>query len=55
MNMVRLQSTGSPADLANRFEISVRTVKRLIREMRLEGTPLRYDFNKVSYIIDGSE
>jgi len=46
-----LAGTGTPADLADRFEISERTVKRSVRELRQEGWNIYYDYNRVSYVI----
>jgi predicted DNA-binding transcriptional regulator YafY len=45
-----LEGTGTPADLADRFEISERSVKRLVKELRDEGWDIYYDYNKVSYV-----
>jgi hypothetical protein len=47
-----LKSTGTPADLALRFEISERSVKRLAREIRKEGTEMRYSQASRSYVIE---
>ena len=52
IKLCRLRSTGTPAQLAAKFEISERTVKRIIRELREEGEELRYDYNSVSYIYE---
>jgi predicted DNA-binding transcriptional regulator YafY len=49
--LAKLKCTGTPAELASRFDISVRTVKRIIREMKDDGVNIRYDFNCVSYVI----
>jgi len=46
-----LEGTGTPADLAGRFEISKRTVKRYVREIKEEGRNIYYDYNRVSYVI----
>ena len=50
--LIRLQSTGTPADLADKFEISERTVKRIIKELRDEGSPVRFDHSCVSYVFE---
>jgi len=47
-----LKSTGAPADLAVRFEISERSVKRIVREIREAGTELRYSKTRRSYVTD---
>jgi len=51
IKLARLKSTGTPAELASKFEISERSVKRIIKELRIEGAILKYDYNSVSYII----
>jgi transposase len=49
--LAALKGTGTPAELAARFDISERSVKRLISEMREEGINLRYDYVRISYVI----
>ena len=49
--LARLKGTGKPADMADRFEISERSIKRIISEMRNEGINLRYDYVRISYVI----
>jgi len=51
LQLAKLKSTGTPSELAAKFEISVRTVKRLIREIRDDGVVIKYDFNCISYVI----
>lgn len=51
LQLARLKSTGPPADLADKFEISERSVKRIIREMRNEGEVLKYDYSSMSYVV----
>ncbi|MCJ7446402.1 MAG: helix-turn-helix domain-containing protein [Bacteroidales bacterium] len=51
LKLAALKSTGSPADLAVRFEISERSVKRIIREIREEGNEIRYSSARRSYVI----
>jgi DNA-binding Lrp family transcriptional regulator len=46
-----LKGTGTPAEMADRFEISERSVKRIIKEMRDEGIHLRYDYIRISYVL----
>ena len=48
----RLKSTGAPADLAYRLEISERSVKRFVKEIRDEGTDIRYCQVRRSYVTD---
>ena len=50
LRLVRLKCTGTPAQLAIRLEISERSVKRLVREMKRDGLVLRYDHDRISYI-----
>jgi len=52
LRLASLKCTGTPADLAAKFEISERSVKRLIKEMREEGNLLRFDYARISYVID---
>jgi predicted DNA-binding transcriptional regulator YafY len=54
LKLIKLQSTGTPAQLADKFEISERTVKRIISELRDEGTAVRYDHSCVSYIFENN-
>jgi hypothetical protein len=51
-NLARLKGTGPPADLALRLEISERSVKRFVREIRDEGTDIRYCQIRMSYVTD---
>ena len=50
LKLAALRCTGSPADLALRFELSERHVKRIIKEMRDGGTDIRYSQPRRSYI-----
>lgn len=52
IKLAALKSTGAPADLALRFEISERSVKRIVREIREEGTDLHYSLSRRSYVTD---
>lgn len=52
IKLCRLRSTGTPAQLAVKFEISERTVKRIIKELREDGEELRYDYGSVSYVYE---
>jgi len=51
LQLCRLKAAGKPADLAQRFEISERTVKRHIRELRQEGYQLVFDYYLMSYVL----
>jgi hypothetical protein len=50
--LATLRSTGTPADLALRFNIGERSVKRLVKEMRDDGIDIRYSQSMVSYVTD---
>jgi transcription initiation factor IIE alpha subunit len=52
LKLVILKSTGSPADLAIRFEISERSVKRIVKEIRDAGTQIRYSQSRRSYVTE---
>jgi biotin operon repressor len=52
LKLAMLKSTGAPADLAIRFEISERSVKRIVREIREAGTEIRYSKARRSYVTD---
>jgi hypothetical protein len=52
LKLASLRSTGAPADLALRFDVSERSIKRLIKEMRDEGMDIRYSQSRRSYITD---
>jgi len=52
LKLATLKSTGAPADLALRFEISERSVKRIVKEIREEGTDIRYSQLRRSYVTD---
>jgi biotin operon repressor len=50
LKLATLKSTGAPAELALRFEISERSVKRLVKEIRDEGIQIRYSQFRRSYV-----
>ena len=50
IRLVKLKSTGTPSQLAIRLEISERSVKRIIRELKREGSVSRYDHDRMSYV-----
>jgi DNA-binding Lrp family transcriptional regulator len=51
LKLAQLRSTGTPAELAQKFEISERSVKRIIRELREEGEIVKYDYPSMSYVL----
>jgi len=55
--LIRMQSTGSPADLAWQFGISERSVKRLVSEMRDEGYDIvfRHSCNTYLFMTDSAQ
>jgi biotin operon repressor len=52
LRLAILKSTGPPADLALRFEISERSIKRMVRELRENGNDIRYCKVRGSYVTD---
>jgi hypothetical protein len=52
LKLATLRSTGPPAELAVRLEIGERSVKRLVKEMRDQGTGIRYSTSRRSYVTE---
>jgi biotin operon repressor len=52
LKLATLKSTGRPHELALRFEISERSVKRFVKELRDEGTEIKYSQIRRSYVTD---
>ncbi|MFZ2339133.1 MAG: hypothetical protein WAW07_05345 [Bacteroidales bacterium] len=52
LKLADMQSTGSPDDLAFRFSVSKRTVKRIVSEIRGEGRNIRYSPSIKSYVTE---
>jgi transposase len=52
LKLAVLKSTGAPSELAIRFEISERSVKRIVKEIREEGTDLRYSQLRRAYVTE---
>lgn len=50
LKLAVLKSTGPPAELALRLEISERSVKRFVKELRDEGAEIRYSQSRRSYV-----
>lgn len=52
LKLAMSKSTGAPAELALRFEVSVRSIKRLVKEIREDGNEIRYSRSRSSYVTD---
>jgi len=52
LKLVTLKSTVAPCELTLRFEISERSVKRIVKEIREEGVDIRYNQWRRSYVTD---
>jgi transcription initiation factor IIE alpha subunit len=52
LKLAYLKSTGSPDDLACRFGISKRSVKRIVSEIREDGQMIRYCPIRRSYVTE---
>jgi biotin operon repressor len=51
LKMAELKSTGSPSDVARKLDISERSVKRFVGELRREGKAIRFSHSIRSYVI----
>ncbi|HWW40047.1 HTH domain-containing protein [Pedobacter sp.] len=47
--LIQKRKTGTPAELANKFNVSERKVKGIIKHMRDLGCPIHYNVIKKSY------
>lgn len=52
LKLADLKSTGTPAELGLRFEISERSIKRLVMEIREEGNEISYCPVRRSYVTE---
>jgi transposase len=52
LKLATLKGTGAPSELALRFEISERSVKRIVKEIREEGTEISYSQSRRSYVTE---
>jgi DNA-binding IclR family transcriptional regulator len=50
LRLITRRSTGTPEELALKLDVSIRTVKRLIHELKEEGYYIRYSRMSRSYI-----
>ena len=51
LRMAELKSSGSPSDAARKLEISERSVKRFVGELRQEGKAIKFSHSIMSYVI----
>ena len=49
LKLAELKCTGSPAELALKFEVSARTIKRLVKEIKADGNDISYNRVRMSY------
>ncbi len=52
LRLAGLKGTGTPAELALKLEISERSVKRIVKEIREDGIYIRYNSTRESYVIE---
>ena len=52
LKLATLKSTGAPSDLADKLEVSERSIKRIVKEIRDEGTEIRYCIVRRSYVTE---
>jgi biotin operon repressor len=50
IKLAKLKCTGPPAVLATSLEISERSIKRFVKELRDEGVDIRYCHTRRSYV-----
>lgn len=51
LDLIHHSGTGSPAELAHRLNISEKTVRRMINQLRQQGYNIKYCRIKKSYIL----
>jgi biotin operon repressor len=51
LKLAELKCTGSPADLAFKFDISERSIKRIVKEIREDGNEIRFCQIRRSYVL----
>lgn len=52
LKLAALKCTGAPNELALRFEVSERSIKRIVGEIRQKGTDIRYSKIRRSYVLE---
>jgi hypothetical protein len=50
LKLALLRNTGAPPDLVKRFEVSERSIMRIVREIREDVTEIRYSQVRESYV-----
>jgi biotin operon repressor len=50
IKLADLKCTGAPSELALKLEVSERTIKRMIKEIRDEGIDISYSLARQSYV-----
>jgi biotin operon repressor len=50
LKLADLKCTGAPSELAMKLEVSERTIKRIIKEIRDEGIEISYSLARQSYV-----
>lgn len=51
--LIQRKATGSPEDLAQRFNMSKRNILRILEKMKASGFPIAYDHFRQTYFYDG--
>ncbi len=54
IKLAMLKSTGTPAEMASKFEISQRSVKRLVKEIRDDGYMISFNRLRQTYVVEKS-
>ncbi len=52
IKLAMLKSTGTPAEMASKFEISQRSVKRLVKEIRDDGYMISFNRLRQTYVVE---
>lgn len=50
--LIKLKATGSPEQLADRFSVSVGTIKNLIKIFKDRDLPIRYSRSRQTYLYE---
>ena len=49
IQLIRLKATGTPVELSDRLNLSERHVRRIIKDLKEEGVPIKYCKNRRTY------